>query len=818
MLCRFMGRMTNVGRWIRVGRRGQLCTRAHAERALTAVLLALAIALRSASQQAPPEFAADLVDRPISAIHLNGLRRVAQQAVLNNIRVAVGQPFDAEAVRADVSRLNRLGEFKYVTGSAQLLNDGSVAVSYDFVEQTIIHEVQVVGNKLISDQDLLAVVRLVPRGPRDDFLIQTAKRRIQELYRDRGHYLTTVSIDETNLEQSGVLIFRVVEGPRVKVKAIEFEGHESFRTEQLWREIDTRTAFPLLRKGQLDEELLAADVASLDRFYRERGFLDVRVDRRIDLSPDSTEAKVTFVIAEGPQYTLRSVRTVRIDGTPTRVLAPLQIAAMLELEPGDVFRSDLLRKSTQAVEDAYGLLGHLDVRVNTVIVRLPDRPQVDLELEIDEGQRFLVDQVLINGNFLTKDKVIRRELPPGLSPGRPFDGTQIAEAEARLLRTRLFNDARLTLQPEDPADPGYRDLLVEVKERNTGAVNFGIAVGSDSGAFGEFSLRQDNFDITDTPDSLHELITGRAFRGGGQRFNMVLRPGTDLFHYSASWTEPHLFDSDYALTLAFHLRERFYDRFDESRVGGNVRVARQFGDVWTAGVNARAERISLNDIDPSAPTELFLDEGPDTITSLGVSLTRSTITRVRRPGSGSRFEMSFDRYGALGGEFEFNSLTADYTVHFTVNEDFLGRISTVRVDSRLGYQFGGDRVPTYERFYLGGRSFRGFDFRTISPKGIRADTGEPDDDPIGGTWLAFLGAQYEVPIFEEAFTGVLFVDSGTVTDDPGFDQWRVAVGAGIRLYIEQLSEAPIAFDFAIPVVSEEDDDEQVFSFNIELPF
>ncbi|HWB19798.1 MAG TPA: BamA/TamA family outer membrane protein, partial [Phycisphaerales bacterium] len=68
------------------------------------------------------------------------------------------------------------------------------------------------------------------------------------------------------------------------------------------------------------------------------------------------------------------------------------------------------------------------------------------------------------------------------------------------------------------------------------------------------------------------------------------------------------------------------------------------------------------------------------------------------------------------------------------------------------------------------------------------------------------------------FTGVVFIDSGTVTNDPGFDQYRVSVGLGIRLYIEQFGQLPIAFDFGFPVLKQDSDDEQLFSFFAELPF
>jgi outer membrane protein insertion porin family len=369
----------------------------------------------------------------------------------------------------------------------------------------------------------------------------------------------------------------------------------------------------------------------------------------------------------------------------------------------------------------------------------------------------------------------------------------------------------------EPDSPLYRDLLVEVKERNTGSINFGVATGSDSGVFGELSLRQDNFDVADWPESFQEYFTGRAFRGAGQRFSMVFRPGNEIFQYSMSLTEPHLFDTDYSLTGYASFRSRYYQQYDEDRVTGSLSLGRKLGDVWQLGVRTRIERVQLDDIDDDAPVDIFDAEGPDQLDAFGVTLTRTTVGTITRPGKGSRFELSLDRFGVLTGDYEFFNIEAGYTVFLTLDEDFLGRKSVLKLNTRVGYLFGGD-APTYERFYLGGRSFRGFDFRTVSPKGIRNDTGTLGDDPVGGEWLFFAGAQYEWPLFDETITGVVFLDSGTVSNDIGFEEYRVSVGVGVRLYIPQLGPVPIAFDFGFPLLEEEGDESQVLSFSAELPF
>ena len=794
-----------------------------------AMMFTLGMNSRATGQETPID-TPDLIDRPIAEIQLEGLQRVHQQTVYNNIRSSVGGPFDPAVVRADVARLNRLGQFRFVEADAQLREDGSVLLLYRFTEQAIISEVQVVGNRLITDQDLLAVAPLVSGGPRDDFLIQNARRAMEELYRKRGHYLTTVTINQPELDRAGLLIFQVNEGPRVKVRVIEFQGNQAFEDDALWPEIKTRTAMFLFRKGELDEEQLTDDVAALDRFYKDRGYLDVRVDRQIEISPDGSEAKVTFVVAEGPRYTVRSIRTNTTEGKPLKVFAPEQIAAIIELKEGDVYSRELTRKSIAAIQEAYGAMGYMlseddrrqtrseswMVLVDLTELRVADAAQVDVIFEILEGQQYRVGEVQVQGNFLSRDKIVRRELI-NVTPGRPFDTREIELSEDRLERTRLFNQARITVQREDPDEPGYRDVLVEVKERNTGSINFGVAVGSDSGLFGELSLSQNNFDITDTPETLNEMITGRAFRGGGQRFNATLRPGTEIFQYIMSLTEPHLFDTDYSGTISGQFRNRIYDEYDEQRFGVSLGGGRQFGDVWQANLRSRVERIELDNIEPEAPTEVFLDAGPDVLTTLGVGFARTTLPLIGRPGSGSRFELSYDRYGIFGGDIDFNLVNSEYTVFFTMNEDFLGRLTTLKFSTRVGYIWGG-RAPTYERFYLGGRTLRGFEFRTVSPKGIRADNLQPSDEAVGGNFLFFVGTQYEFPLLGDALTGVFFVDSGTVTESPGFDPYRVSVGLGIRMAIPQFGPNPLAFDFAFPVLKDDSDEEQVFSFSIDLPF
>ena len=745
-----------------------------------------------------------------------------RQNALNNIRTYAGGAYRKETIDADVRRLNRLGAYGEVRTLVQLLSDGSVNVIFELVARPLIRDIQVTGNRVQTDSDLAGVVDLRVGAPVDRFQIDRAARRIEDLYRERGYPNVQVTIDERELDESAIVLFRIREGQRLKVTDVRFTGSTAFTRTQLRRELETKTA-SLFHKGQLDEDKLATDVANLVTFYKNNGYLDVRADYIVQPSPNGREAIVEYIIDEGPLYTLREVQleVEAAPGSAVPVFAAEQVAGLMPLKPGDVYGERDIEASVEAVRNAYGQLGYADAAVTRVERRDPELPVVDIVIVVREGGRFETGEVVIQGNTLTKHNVIRRQVE--LRPDRPLDSVAAERSERRVRNTRLFGQTqsgvKLTLQDPDPVEPLYRDVLIEVEEGNTGSIDIGGAVSSDAGLLGRIALTQRNFDLFDTPDSAGEFFSGRAFRGAGQTFQIELLPGDRVQNYSVSFSEPYLFDSPYSFSASAFFRDRDFDNFDEERYGTRFGFGRRFGTRWTGALNFRVESVALDDIPPDRPVDIFEVADRNLLTGVGFSLTRSSLDSRFRPTRGSRTRLEVEQVGVFGGDFDFTKLEAEYRMFIPLREDYLGRHTVLSWGTEIGYiPQGQSETPTYERFYLGGQSFRGLDFRTVSPRSVANDTGLPSPDPVGGTWLFYTGVEIQQPIFEDLLSVVAFVDSGTVLEEPGFEDYRVTVGIGFRIYAPQLSPAPLAFDFGFPIMKEDDDEDRLFTFTIDLPF
>lgn len=352
--------------------------------------------------------------------------------------------------------------------------------------------------------------------------------------------------------------------------------------------------------------------------------------------------------------------------------------------------------------------------------------------------------------------------------------------------------------------PGYVDLDIDVTEGRTGRLMFGAGVNSNNGLVGSAVLQEDNFDIMRPPRSWADIVNGYAWRGAGQSFRLEAQPGNQVSRYVVSWNDPFFMRTDYNLGTSGFYFNRYYTEWTEDRLGGRISVGRLINEYWSGSLALRLEDVDIRNIPAGAPSDLTSVAGSNFLSTVGFTLSNDTRDNAFIPTQGHFLEGSFEQ---AFGEFNYSRIEANGSQYFTVREraDGFGK-HIVQLYGSVAWS--GNDTPIFERYYAGGySSFRGFAFRGVSPVqgGMK----------VGGNFMALGTVEYMLPITaSDQIRMVGFTDFGTVQQNVGFEDFRVSAGVGFRLVIPAMGPAPIAFDFAWPIVDQKTDTRRMFSFYV----
>lgn len=750
--------------------------------------------------------------------------------ISRQIRTREGAKFDPAIAEADYKRINDLKKFANVEARVEPTVTGGVIVVFEVTEQSLIKEIRFRGNQDLDTKTLQDVVNLKVGEAIDPFRLSLAKEAIERLYRSKNYTYAYVDIDEQELVKNGVVIFSVVEGPKVRVRKVRILGNRSFTNARVKDQVKTKSWFPFFVSGEYDPDQIEQDVASIRQFYENHGFFDVRVGRRTIVSPNQKEVMLDFIIEEGTRYKIDKVTFKISPGTGRGSgITEGELRKNIKLTEGQFYNEDVVKRDIREIVRAYSPKGYIYVQepqrdpdyMDIMRERIFRREagKVELVYMITEGKPFILGPIIYKGNPKVKDKVLDRETR-AFQSGQLYNSYEVGRVRDRIMATNLFRGVTLTPIPPPEGVPnqpiggelGVRALLVEVQETQTARFTIGAGVTSNLGLLGNITYEQRNFDITNWPSSWSEFFSNRAFTGAGQTFRVQLEPGTQLSRARIDFVEPWIFDQPYSLGLSAYLSQRLREKWTETRIGGRVSLGHRFSDIWSARVVLRAEDVlvdSIRDKEFRAPEILNL-EGHSMLTSAGLEIRRNTTDSPILPSKGTISTVAWEHYGAMGGDFDFDKITGSFDWFGTIYEDLLERKTVVSVRTDVGY-ITGSNVPFFEKFYGGGiGSVRGFKYRGISPRaGI-------EDDPIGGNFSLTGTAELSFPLVSDALRGVLFADAGTVESDAQFGTIRTSVGFGVRLTLPFLGQLPIALDFGFPITKSDKDQTQLFSFSLGL--
>jgi outer membrane protein insertion porin family len=746
-------------------------------------------------------------------INFVGMANVSEQVVRANMVLREDVDLDEALIDRDIRSLYRTGIFEFIEVKREQLPGNVVNLVFELTPKFRVLSVLFEGNKAIKSRRLAKEIKTVSNGPLDERQIKEDAQKIYEYYQKRGfnQAQTTYTIDRNRTTGFSTVTFKVREGARVKISAVNFVGNDHVKTRRLRKEMETKkwTMISwLLGSGRLKDDEFDEDLIKLRDYYQEQGYLDVEIaeDKVTFDYPKPEKLVITIRVVEGRQY-----RIGDISFTGNKIFPSKLLQLLPRQRRGMVFTPSKLDKDVESLEDFYSRGGYLQTRVR--VIRKPNLQtgNIDVEYQVTESEQFQVESIKIEGNTKTKSIVILRELV--LGPGDIFDGVRMKISKLRLENTRFFEDP-VNVTDESTNIPGRRSLKISVQEARTGNLTFGAGFSSLEKAVVFAEISQSNFD----------LFNRRSFfQGDGQKFRLKFQVGSQSSEVMMNFEEPYFLERELSLGFNLYRTTSEYNSsyYSEIRTGGTVYTRKRLFNWLESHLSYTYEIIDIANVDPSAPPQIILLEGKTTTSRVGLNFTQDTRDKIINTTRGHYTNLGLEvAGGVLGGDNHYYKLELRGSKFFPLAEfqeqvlSVIGRTGVVDsfgdsdqtltrtftftdqtgnpVTQSFSYVPG---VPFYDRFFLGGpQDLRGFEFRTVGPKDT---TGEP----LGGKTYGFFSLEYSFDLVKPV-RAALFYDGGFVNTD-AYDfsplDYNDNFGIGVRLFV---AGAPLSLDFGIPLTTD----------------
>lgn len=695
----------------------------------------------------------------IADIEFRGSRRVPQDTLRSQIITRRGDKYSDETLQRDFMLLWNTGRFDDIRLEKEKGNTGWI-VRFILTERRVVRSIKYEGAKSVTVSEILdrfkeRKVGLSVEAQYDPNRVQRASNVLKEFLSERGRQFATVEPEVRQIPPSSLeIVFKVNEGPKVKVGEIEIKGNSIFSDREVRRAmknlrpigIPHSILFENLFAKSFDANKLEEDKDRIRDAYQQKGYFTARVLEhelkmrdvggsgfKIPLfkpNKPGKRADLLLTVEEGKQYHLSKINFlgVKLFKTPDALMRPL-----FQMEEGDVFSTAKLRKGMENLRKLYGEFGYIDFVPEPVPEPQPGSDKIELTFNVDEGKQFFVRRIDFSGNTTTRDKVIRRELL--VDEGDVFNTRMWEISILRLNQLGYFEQLK-----EDEAATINRDtktntvdLTLKVKERGKNSIQLNGGVSGIAGSFIGFSYSTNNF------------------LGLGETLSLDSQLGDRIRNVTFGFTEPYFLDRPMQAGFTIYTTRFNFDQGREVSLLSGRNLAPLFDQLgrdnllnyvsngygFTTFLSYPMKRLSfarlglsygydtsnittLSEASKTYFQYLNFQDGPSTLQGIKTSkvvpsFSYNTVDHPITPTRGKSIFISTTFAGsALGGNVNMIEPTIDLK-YFRAGFR-KGHVIGMHALGRFVSGFSGKVAPPFNRFYMGGENdIRGFDIWGISP-------------------------------------------------------------------------------------------------------
>jgi len=818
------------------------------------------LSLALAAALAGPVSAQSIEAFTVSDIRVEGLQRISAGTVYSYLPVEKGETMSESQSAAAIRALYKTGFFTDV----KLQRQGDILV-ITVKERPAINAVAMIGNKDIKTEELEKGLKNVGIAEGETYNPLNLDRVTQELsrqYNNRGKYNAQVVPEVTELDRNRVnIVLKITEGKATRIRDINLIGNEKFSDAELRETWESGTSNWLSwyrRDDQYSREKLSGDLEKLSNFYLDRGYADFNIEStQVAISPDRKDIFLSASMAEGDIYKVSSVRI-----TGDTVLPVEELNKLLLVKEGDTFSRSRLEFTSDGITSTLGNIGYAFAKVNPVPEIDRETKTIGINFVVEPGPRVQVRRIRYSGNVRTADEVLRREM-------RQFEGAWYSQAaldrsKIRLQRLGFFDTVDIET-PEVAGRPDQVDVVINVKERNSGSFVFGLGYQALYGLTTNVQLNENNF------------------LGMGNRLGITVQNNTYSKRLTLNYFDPYFTDD--GISVGYNIN---YSDNSTASDNSNVNLARYSGKIASGEaifgfpltetdtiqfalgidrnqiatadgstppafinylVNTLGDRLrspqydvdddnnpltpsNNDDADPGNPdTPIVIVCGaltpycsPNRFWNVNAWRLRSSWGRDTRNDYLLPTRGTYHRVAAEivlpGSDLEYYKLQYDFEHYFPINNYLVFKVST-----ELGYgdsygKTGSAGLPFFQNFYAGGpNSVRGFEQNTLGP--TYQISSASFLQPLGGGVKTVGSAELLFPKLFSKSRGTrlsAFVDFGNVFSRPSdFDIGEIRASAGVSLQW-QAPVGPISISYSTPLRSEDGDRVERLQFSFGQQF
>ncbi len=489
----------------------------------------------------------------VGGVGIEGNQYFNEHQILQQVGLQKGQTITVpgEDVTSVVKRLVAQRYFEDVAVVVDSLNASADTAWFKVIvrERPRVSRWTYSGVKSSERKDLQERLNLRPGREYSEYVKNTSIDIIKRYYKEKGYLKVEVDVQavrDTVIRSAMRVNFDVNKGPKIRIKDINFIGNQHVSDRKLaknMKETHANKWYNLFKSKKFKEKEYENDRKTVLDAFNEAGYRDARLVRdSVYFTKDGKHLSIDMVFDEGEKYYFRNITWTGNSVYPTEALNNI-----LQIKKGDVYDMVTLNKRLKGggkeneydVSKLYRDNGFLFFQVTPVEVNI-QKDSVDLEVRIAEGKPATINDVIINGNDLTNERVVRRQVMT--RPGYLFSQSDFERSIREIASMGQFDPEAIMKEGGYSILPNQLnntvDIVYNVKEKPSSQLEL-------SGGWGG------NTFVLTAGVSFNNFSTRRMLEKGawrpvplGDAQNLAFRFQTNGRYYtnlSASFTEPWLF-------------------------------------------------------------------------------------------------------------------------------------------------------------------------------------------------------------------------------------------------------------------------------------